>query len=78
MKNFFRKTASGIKSRPNETKWSLGGLSVGAIAGLSIGGLGVATMGGAFGIPAAIVIGFVGVAVGNKIGSEKDRSKNSK
>lgn len=61
-----------LKSRPNEAKGTLIGAAAGLPIGLMVGGVGIVAMGGAVGIPAALIAGVVGGAVGNRIGVEKD------
>jgi hypothetical protein len=68
-----RKVAAAAKARPAETRWSLIGALAGAVVGLLIGGVGIAAMGGAKGVPAAILLAFVGGIVGNRYGISKDR-----
>lgn len=68
-----KKALKYAKKNPNETKWSIVGIAVGMLAGLFIGGVGIATMGGAFGIPAALILAFVGGMIGNRYGVGKDR-----
>lgn len=68
-----RKLAAAAKARPSETSWSLIGAFVGAVMGFLIGGVGIAAMGGATGIPAAVVLAIVGGIVGNRYGISKDR-----
>ncbi len=65
--------AAAAKARPAETKWSLIGASAGGIIGLLIGGVGVAAMGGAAGVPAAVILALVGGVLGNRYGISKDR-----
>ena len=76
MKRTFTAAKHAAKSRPYETKWSLFGLIAGTTVGLFIGGVGVAALGGAIGVPAAIMLGLVGALVGNRYGVEKDRPVN--
>lgn len=64
---------SAAKARPAETRWSLIGAVVGAILGLVIGGVGIAAMGGAAGVPAAVILALVGAVMGNRYGISKDR-----
>lgn len=59
--------------RKTQTKWSLAGIVLGALVGLSIGGVGIAAMGGAVGIPAAIIFAALGGMIGNRDGVGKDR-----
>lgn len=68
-----RKVAAAAKARPVETRWSLIGAAAGAVIGLLIGGVGIAAMGGAAGVPAAIILALVGGMVGNRYGVSKDR-----
>ncbi|WP_455271218.1 hypothetical protein [Rhizobium herbae] len=64
------------KSRANEIKLSTAGGVVGAIGGATlIGGMGVVALGGGFAIAGAAVVGLVGLAAGNKLGTEIDRWK---
>jgi uncharacterized protein YcfJ len=67
------KLSAAAKARPAETRWSLVGAAAGAVLGLLIGGVGIAAMGGATGVPAAIVLALVGGIVGNRYGISKDR-----
>ncbi|QIP05612.1 hypothetical protein [Bradyrhizobium symbiodeficiens] len=62
------------KSRPKELRWSIYGVVAGVLVGASLGGIGVAIHGGAFGFPAAVVLGTIGGVIGNRIGLEKDRA----
>lgn len=73
MKRTFTAARRVAKSRPQEVKWSLAGLATGATVGLGIGGVGVAALGSAIGVPAALMLGLVGTLVGNRYGVEKDR-----
>ncbi|WP_354180951.1 hypothetical protein [Bradyrhizobium sp. LA6.1] len=77
MRNKIVRAAAAIcgiqKSRPKELRWSIYGVVAGVLAGSSLGGIGVALLGGAFGIPAAVVLGILGGMIGNRIGVEKDR-----
>ncbi len=68
-----QKVAAAAKARPSETRWSLIGGAVGAVLGLLIGGVGIAAMGGAAGVPAAVILALVGGIVGNRYGISKDR-----
>ncbi|KSV92888.1 hypothetical protein [Sinorhizobium sp. GL28] len=68
-----QKVAAAAKARPAETRWSLIGAAAGAVIGLLIGGVGVAAMGGAAGVPAAIILAIVGGMAGNRYGVSKDR-----
>ncbi|MGO7589977.1 hypothetical protein [Rhizobium leguminosarum] len=68
-----QKVAAAAKARPAETRWSLIGAVVGVFLGLLIGGVGVAAMGGAAGLPAALILALVGGIVGNRYGISKDR-----
>ncbi|MDX0599619.1 hypothetical protein GOD17_31730 [Sinorhizobium medicae] len=68
-----QKITAAAKARPAETRWSLIGVAAGALIGLMIGGIGVAAMGGAAGIPAALILAVVGGVVGNRYGISKDR-----
>lgn len=68
-----RKVAAAAKARPAETRWSIIGAAAGAVLGLLIGGVGIAAMGGAAGIPAAVILAFIGGIVGNRYGISKDR-----
>ncbi|NEH55254.1 hypothetical protein GR198_05770 [Rhizobium leguminosarum] len=68
-----QKVAAAAKARPAETRWSLIGAVVGVFLGLLIGGVGVAAMGGAAGVPAALILALVGGIVGNRYGISKDR-----
>ena len=54
------------------------GGGIGALVGRAVGGIGIAAMGGAVGIPAAIVTTVVavgGAAMGNKVGKYFDDEK---
>jgi len=62
------------KSRPKELRWSIYGVVAGVLLGASLGGIGVAILGGAFGLPAAVVLGIIGGMIGNRVGIEKDRA----
>ncbi|MGO7153197.1 hypothetical protein [Rhizobium leguminosarum] len=68
-----QKVAAAAKARPAETRWSLIGAVVGVFLGLLIGGVGVAAMGGAAGVPAALILALVGGILGNRYGISKDR-----
>lgn len=68
-----RKVAAAAKARPEETRWSLIGAAAGAILGLLVGGVGIAAMGGAAGVPAAVILALIGGIVGNRYGISKDR-----
>jgi len=68
-----RKVTAAAKARPAETRWSLIGAATGAVVGLMIGGVGIAAMGGAAGVPAAIILALVGGMAGNRYGVSKDR-----
>jgi predicted lipid-binding transport protein (Tim44 family) len=68
-----RKVAAAAKARPAETRWSIIGAAAGAVLGLLIGGVGIAAMGGAAGIPAAVILALIGGIVGNRYGISKDR-----
>lgn len=68
-----RRVAAAARARPAETRWSLIGASVGALVGLLIGGVGIAAMGGAAGVPAAVIFALVGGVLGNRYGISKDR-----
>ncbi|MBB4232657.1 hypothetical protein [Rhizobium mongolense] len=68
-----QKVAAAAKARPAETRWSLIGAAVGAVLGLLVGGVGIAAMGGAAGVPAAVILALVGGIVGNRYGISKDR-----
>ncbi|MBC2806982.1 hypothetical protein C3Y94_028025 [Rhizobium ruizarguesonis] len=68
-----QKVAAAAKARPAETRWSLIGAAAGAILGLLVGGVGIAAMGGAAGVPAAVILALIGGMVGNRYGLSKDR-----
>jgi predicted lipid-binding transport protein (Tim44 family) len=68
-----QKISAAAKARPAETRWSLIGAVAGAILGLLVGGVGIAAMGGAAGVPAAVILALVGGVVGNRYGISKDR-----
>ena len=60
-------------SRPNEVRFTVGGIAAGVAAGLVIGGgIGIAAFGGAIGLPVVLATGTVGMIVGNRWGVEKD------
>lgn len=60
------------KARPKEARWSVIGIAAGTFVGLLIGGVGVAALGGAVGLPAAVVLAALGGLVGNRYGVEQD------
>ncbi|MDX0165792.1 hypothetical protein GOC43_28845 [Sinorhizobium meliloti] len=68
-----QKVAAAAKARPAETRWSVIGAAAGALIGLLIGGVGIAAMGGAAGVPAAVILALVGGVLGNRYGIGKDR-----
>ncbi|RVG70884.1 hypothetical protein [Sinorhizobium meliloti] len=68
-----QKVAAAAKARPAETRWSVIGAAAGALMGLLIGGVGIAAMGGAAGVPAAVILALVGGIIGNRYGISKDR-----
>ncbi|MDX1216287.1 hypothetical protein GOL99_12155 [Sinorhizobium medicae] len=68
-----QKVAAAAKARPAETRWSLIGAAAGVVLGLLIGGVGIAAMGGAAGVPAAVILALVGGVIGNRYGISKDR-----
>ncbi|RVM58389.1 hypothetical protein CN128_09865 [Sinorhizobium meliloti] len=68
-----RKAAAAAKARPAEARWSVIGAVAGAVVGFLIGGVGIAAMGGATGVPAAIILTLVGALLGNRYGISKDR-----
>jgi len=68
-----RKVTAAAKARPAETRWSLIGAAVGAMLGFLIGGVGIAAMGGAAGVPAALILAIAGGVLGNRYGISKDR-----
>jgi|GEM_PF-3005899 len=68
-----KKVAEAAKARPAETRWSLIGGAVGAAFGLLIGGVGITALGGATGVPAAVILALVGGVLGNRYGISKDR-----
>lgn len=70
------KASAFAAARPQETRWSLFGVAVGFVTGLLAGGVGIAAMGGAVGIPAAIILALVGGVLGNRYGISKDRPVN--
>lgn len=61
------------KARPQEVRWSLIGAVAGAAIGFAIGGVGIASMGGAVGIPAAVILAAIGGMLGNRYGISRDR-----
>lgn len=65
--------AAAARARPAETYWSIIGAAVGAVLGLLVGGVGIAAMGGAAGVPAAVILALVGGVLGNRYGISKDR-----
>ncbi|ULJ72986.1 hypothetical protein [Rhizobium gallicum] len=67
------KASAFAAARPYETRWSLIGAGAGFLIGLLAGGVGIAAMGGAVGIPAALILALVGGAIGNRYGISKDR-----
>lgn len=68
-----QKVAAAARARPSETRWSLIGAVAGAMLGLIIGGVGIAAMGGAAGVPAAVILAIVGGMLGNRYGISRDR-----
>jgi hypothetical protein len=70
--------ANTAKARPKEVRWSLGGAVLGIVAGLLIGGVGVAAMGDAVGVPAAVILALVGAMTGNRVGVEFDRRDSAR
>ncbi|MBB3520974.1 hypothetical protein [Rhizobium sp. BK456] len=68
-----QKVTAAAKARPAETRWSIIGAAAGAILGLLVGGVGIAAMGGAAGVPAAVIFALIGGVVGNRYGISKDR-----
>lgn len=67
-----------IRDRPKETGWSIFGGLVGAVAGfIFIGGVGIAAMGTAIGVPAALIGGVLGGLIGNRFGISRDRPVNT-
>jgi hypothetical protein len=61
------------KSRPKEFRWSIFGMTVGAVAGTFVGGIGIAALGTAWGLWGWLVFAVGGGVIGNRIGIEKDR-----
>ena len=59
------------KARPQEVRWSICGMGLGAIVGF--GGVGIAALGGAFGLSAWIALAFLFGMFGNRIGIERDK-----
>jgi len=60
---------------PNQVKGTLGGGAVGTALGLIFfggGGVGIAALGGAIGLPLALLTGLSGTFLGNRLGIEKD------
>ena len=49
------------------------GAVAGAAIGFAIGGVGIASMGGAVGIPAAVILAAIGGMLGNRYGISRDR-----
>lgn len=68
-----RHVTAAARARPAETKWSLIGAGIGAVVGLLMGSVGIAAMGGAAGIPAALILAVIGGVIGNRYGISKDR-----
>jgi predicted lipid-binding transport protein (Tim44 family) len=68
-----QKVTAAAKGRAAETRWSLIGAAAGAVLGLLVGGVGIAAMGGAAGVPAAVILALVGGVLGNRYGISKDR-----
>ncbi|UFS81534.1 MULTISPECIES: hypothetical protein [Rhizobium] len=68
-----QKVTAAAKARPAETRWSLIGAAGGAFLGFLIGGVGIAAMGGAAGVPAALILAIAGGVLGNRYGISKDR-----
>ncbi|MFK3781478.1 hypothetical protein [Agrobacterium sp. NPDC089420] len=67
------------KARANEIRITTAGGIIGAVGGATlIGGMGLAALGTAVPVAGALAVGAVGVAAGNKIGSEIDRWKLSR
>lgn len=63
------------RSRAKECRWSIYGFLVGALLGaLFIGEVGIAVLGGAVGVSAWAVLGFIGLLIGNRVGTGKDKS----
>ena len=62
-----------MKRWPRAIWCAIGGMVVGAIAGLLIGGIGVAMRGGAFGIPTSLVLAIGGAFLGARFGLARDR-----
>lgn len=77
MKQVIKRNAAAVigfgKSRPREVRWSIYGMALGGTAGVLVGGVGIAALGGAMGVPAALVLAIVGGMIGNRIGVGKDR-----
>ena len=73
-------TIYGIaRSRPKECRWSIYGFLAGALLGaLFIGGVGIAALGGAVGVSAWAILSFIGLLIGNRVGTEKDKSATTK
>lgn len=68
-----QKVAAAARARPAETRWSIIGAVAGAVLGLLVGGVGIAAMGGAAGVPAAVILALVGGVLGNRYGISRDR-----
>ena len=52
---------------------------MGALVGaLFIGGVGIAALGGAVGVSGWAILGFIGLLIGNRVGTEKDKSATTK
>jgi hypothetical protein len=54
------------------------GIGAGLLVGASVGGIGVAVLGGAFGVPASVVLAAVSGMIGNRIGVERDNIASTK
>ncbi|MBK3776188.1 hypothetical protein GAY31_18860 [Azospirillum brasilense] len=61
-----------------EAKGTAFGVVVGVAIGFMIGGIGVAALGGAFGIPAAVIFAFIGGMLGNRWGIGRDMKTTGK
>jgi hypothetical protein len=83
MKDRSRRVAVAIygfaRSRPKECRWSIYGFVVGALLGaFFIGGVGIAALGSAVGASAWAILGFIGLLIGNRVGTEKDKPAPTK
>lgn len=61
------------RHRRHEVKWTVWGISIGAISGWLLGGVGIAVGGSAFGVSGAILFAILGALLGSRIGIGKDK-----